>query len=217
MSLISGDESENPICGRCKTEKVCQESNISKSQEIFYEYTNGSVYNKCKDCFNKQVICEFCNRDFKTYLSKHFKRCLKKNYHSKPVYAERFQHNEPKTIDNTNNIITNNETDEIDNNIHINMNNDKEEKFNRTLILGPSFCGKTYLLINKLKLIRLCDGEKQIKIITRSPQQYTKVEIEEVSVEEDLEDRTIQDYQNCCVVFEDILDSNQKLIDPFFY
>ena len=34
-------------------------------------------------------------------------------------------------------------------------------------------------------------------------------------MEEDLEDRTIQDFQNCCVVF-DMLDRNQKLIDPFF-
>ena len=35
-------------------------------------------------------------------------------------------------------------------------------------------------------------------------------------MEEDLEDRTIQDFKNCCVVFDDMLDSNQKLIDPFF-
>ena len=35
-------------------------------------------------------------------------------------------------------------------------------------------------------------------------------------MEEDLEDRTIQGFQNCCVVFDDMLDSNQKLIDPFF-
>ena len=25
-----------------------------------------------------------------------------------------------------------------------------------------------------------------------------------------------ESYQNCCVVFDDMLDSNQKLIDPFF-
>ena len=37
-----------------------------------------------------------------------------------------------------------------------------------------------------------------------------------VSVEEDLSDKSIQGYQNCCVVFDDILDSNQKLIDQFF-
>ena len=39
------------------------------------------------------------------------------------------------------------------------MNNDNKEKFNRTLIVGPLFCGRTYLLLNKLKLIRLCDSE----------------------------------------------------------
>ena len=35
-------------------------------------------------------------------------------------------------------------------------------------------------------------------------------------MEEDLGDKSIQDFQNCCVVFDDMLDSNQKLIDPFF-
>ena len=35
-------------------------------------------------------------------------------------------------------------------------------------------------------------------------------------MEEDLEDRTIQDFKNCCVVFDDMLDSNQRLINPFF-
>ena len=95
--------------------------------------------------------------------------------------------------------------------------------FNRTLIVGPSFCGKTYLLLNKLQLIRLYDKEKQIHIITRSPGQYENttllafgIQLEVVSVEEDLEDRTIQDFQNCCVVFDDMLDTSQKLIDPFF-
>ena len=35
-------------------------------------------------------------------------------------------------------------------------------------------------------------------------------------MEEDLEDRTIQDFQNRCVVFDDMLDSNQKVLDSFF-
>ena len=78
------------------------------------------------------------------------------------------------------------------------------------------------MLLNQLQLIRLC--EKQIHIITRSPEQYSKAGFAYtntntelcISVEEDLEDRTIQDFQNCCVVFDDMLDSNQKLIDPFF-
>ena len=58
--------------------------------------------------------------------------------------------------------------------------------------------------------------EQQIKIIIRSSEQSNNLEIEELEVEEDLEDRTIQDFQNCCIVFDDKLDSNQKLIDPFF-
>ena len=66
------------------------------------------------------------------------------------------------------------------------------------------------MLINKLQLIRLDNPEQQIKIISRSPEQYNGIEIEDVSVEEHLEDRTIQDFQNCCVVCDDRLDSNQK-------
>ena len=62
----------------------------------------------------------------------------------------------------------------------------------------------------------MCDSEKQTKIITRSPEQYQDLEIEEIEVEEDLEDRTVQDFQNCCAVFDDMLYSNQKLLDLFF-
>ena len=78
-------------------------------------------------------------------------------------------------------------------------NNDNNE-CNRTLIVGPSFCGKTHLLLNKLQLIRLSDSEKQIKIITRSPGQYQNIHIEDVSFGEDLEDRTIQDFTNWCCI-----------------
>ena len=49
---------------------------------------------------------------------------------------------------------------------------------NRTLIVGPSFCGKTHLLLNKLRLIRLEDPEKQIRIITRSSEQYEDIDIQ---------------------------------------
>ena len=89
-----------------------------------------------------------------------------------------------------------------------------------TLIVVPSFCGKTHLLSNKLQLIRLSDSEKQIHIFTRSPEQNKDVgmkpDVGDLVVEEDLGDKSIQDFQNCCIVFDDMLDSNQKLIDPFF-
>ena len=85
---------------------------------------------------------------------------------------------------------------------------------NRTLIVGPSFCGKTHLLLNKLRLIRLEDPEKQIRIITRSPEQYENIDMQGIEVEENVGD--LEEYRGCCVVFDDMLDSNQKLIDPFF-
>ena len=179
---------------------------------------------------NKKVKCEFCNKEFnKTYISKHLKICIinhdNNNYtnneimnhienHDNNNYTnnETINHNENYDSNNyTNNIITNDNNDNIDNNC------------NRTLIVGPSFCGKTHLLLNKLQLIRLYDKEKQIHIITRSPGHYseaalwnTNTELEDISVDEDLEDRTIQDFQNCCVVFDDMLDTSQKLTDPFF-
>ena len=81
------------------------------------------------------------------------------------------------------------------------------------------------MLFTKLQLIGFNDNEKQIKTITRSPEQYNNLDTEESSctegalrilVEEDLEDTTIQHLQNCCVVFGDMLDSNPKQTDSFF-
>ena len=79
------------------------------------------------------------------------------------------------------------------------------------------------MLLNKLQLIRLDDPVRQIRIITRSSEQYEDVKLDlelgdalqDISVEENVEDLEI--YRGCCVVFDDMLDSNQKLIDPFFY
>ena len=66
-----------------------------------------------------------------------------------------------------------------------NINNN--DKNNRTqLLVGPSFCCKTHLLLNKLQLIRLDDPLRQIRIITRSPEQYKGFQLEGVSVEENV-------------------------------
>ena len=66
-------------------------------------------------------------------------------------------------------------------------------------------------------------------MITRRPEQYAELreDVGEASrrashrdlglvVEEDLGDKSIQNFKNCCVVFDDMLDSNQKLIYSFF-
>ena len=147
----------------------------------------------------------------------HIKRCIIKN---KNENHNNFTNNENLNIITTNkenNIITNDNENNDENYIE----NHNENK-NRTVIVGPSFCGKTHLLINKKQLNRLDNSEKKYVSLrgvlnkTANLPSGLNTEIEGDVVEEDLEDRTIQDFQNCCDVFDDMLDSNQKLTDPFF-
>ena len=35
-------------------------------------------------------------------------------------------------------------------------------------------------------------------------------------IEDNFEDKSISDFEDCIIVFDDMFDSNQKLIDPFF-
>ena len=216
--IICGKSNEKSVCSDCENKKRCKECNILKTD--FYKYKNGKSYSTCIECFNKKVKCEFCNKEFnKTYLSKHLKRCIinhdKNNYTNNTEGVSRIINHNDKNHENI--IINNNDENNIDENI-----TGGQQSCNRTLIVGPSFCGKTHLLINKLQLIRLYDKEKEIHIITRSPNQYEDLELEDtegalrIVIEEYLEDKSIQDFQNCCVVFDDMLDTNQKLIDPFF-
>ena len=71
-------------------------------------------------------------------------------------------------------------------------------------------------VIKQITINSIGYNTRKIYIFTRSPEQYVNLEIEQVKVEEDLEDKSIQDFQKCCVVFDDMLDTSQKLIDPFF-
>ena len=89
------------------------------------------MYSTCIECFNKKVKCEFCNKEFnKIYLSKHLKRCIINHDNNNYTNNEIINHNENHDNNNyTNNIITNDNIDNIDINC------------NRTLIVGPSFCG----------------------------------------------------------------------------
>ena len=62
--------------------------------------------------------------------------------------------------------------------IHKNKNDSHKteaDALTRTIIVGPSFYGRTCLLINKLQLLRLDNPEHQIKRTTRSPQQYENI------------------------------------------
>ena len=69
------------------------------------------------------------------------------------------------------------------------------------------------MFLSNLHLVRLDDPVRQSRINTRSPELYEGL-LEDFSVKENVED--LEMYRGCCLVIVDTLDSNQKLIDPFF-
>ena len=227
--LICNKSSEKSLCDDCSNKKRCKDCNTSKSNTNFYIYKNGKTYSSCKVCFNKKVRCEFCNKELnKSYLRSHIKKQHLYQHHNRDSYRDSYRTNintgvtsyrdSYHTYNNAEANAKANATANATANAKAIANDDNNSgvnKTNRTLIVGPSFCGKTHLLLNKLRLIRLKDPEKQIRIITRSPEQYEDAEfyIQGIEVEENVGD--LEEYRGCCVVFDDMLDSNQKMIDPF--
>ena len=243
--LICNKSSEKSLCDDCSSKKRCKDCETLKNCNTFYSYKNGKTYSSCIQCFNKKVRCEFCNKELnKSYLRSHIKKQhynqqynqhynqhtgggalrgalydLLPHGYSRQLSRElqrEFPRGTPSHSSNNNNVGANagavaeaNANSPAGANAEANAN-----ETNRTLIVGPSFCGKTHLLLNKLRLIRLEDPEKQIRIITRSPEQYENIDMQGIEVEENVGD--LEEYRGCCVVFDDMLDSNQKLIDPFF-
>ena len=134
--LICGKSNEkSPQCIGCSNKQRCKECNILKTH--FHKYKNNKIYSTCIESFNKKVKCDFCNKEFnKTYLSKHVERCLINRCLIKKIHLN----------DNNNEINNDNIKlyNEIDNNPEIDNN-----MFNRTLIVGFSFCGKTHFFLNE--------------------------------------------------------------------
>ena len=83
---------------------------------------------------------------------------------------------------------------------------------NRTLLVGPSFSGKTYFMLKTLSRM----SDRDIYLINKSPpEQFTnsKIKIKEISDEI----KPLNDYENGIIVFDDILgSSNSRFIDQFF-
>ena len=231
--LICNESSESNVCDDCSSKKkrckVCSEMKMD-----FYSYKNGEMYSTCKECFDKKVRYEFCRKDLnKSYLRSHIKKQhlypqgYSHSFARVPTqgYSQGYSHGYSRSFTQIpahtgGDLFPMQVLVQLPTQVptHNDNNNDDDNKCNRTLIVGPSFCGKTHLLLNKLRLIRLEDPEKQIRIITRSPEQCEDIDIggasQGIEVEENVGD--LEEYRGCCVVFDDILDSNQKFIDPFF-
>ena len=92
------------------------------------------------------------------------------------------------------------------------IENGNDINSNRTLLVGPSFSGKTYLMLKILSGMI----DRDFYIITKSrPEQYTnsKIKIKEISDEI----KPLNEYGNSIIVFDDILgSSNSRFIDQFF-
>ena len=79
-------------------------------------------------------------------------------------------------------------------------------------MVGPSFSGKTYLMLKILSRI----SDRDIYIITKSPpEQYTNSKIKIIEINDEV--KPLNEYENGIVVFDDILGSpNSRFIDQFF-
>ena len=80
------------------------------------------------------------------------------------------------------------------------IENGNNNNNNRTLLVGPSFSGKTYLMLKILS--RMID--RDIYIITKSPpEQYTNSKIKIKEINDEI--KPLNEYENGIIVFDDIL------------
>ena len=79
-------------------------------------------------------------------------------------------------------------------------------------MVGPSFSGKTYLILKILSRI----PNRDIYIITKSPpEQYSNSKIKIKEISDEIE--PLSEYENAIIVFDDILgSSNSRLVDQYF-
>ena len=85
------------------------------------------------------------------------------------------------------------------------INENGNNNNNRTLLVGPSFSGKKYLMLKILSRI----SDRDIYIITKSPPEQCsnpKIKLKEISDEI----KPLNEYENGIIVFEDILGSSNS-------
>ena len=79
-------------------------------------------------------------------------------------------------------------------------------------MVGPSFPGKTYLMLKILSRI----SDRDVYIITKSPlEQYSNSKIKIKEIKDEI--KPLNEYESGIIVFDDILgSSNSRFIDQFF-
>ena len=92
------------------------------------------------------------------------------------------------------------------------IENGNNNKNNRTLLVGPSLSGKTYLMLKILS--RMID--RDIYIITKSPpEQYTNSKIKMKEISDEI--KPLNEYENGIIVFDHILgSSSSSFVYQFF-
>ena len=92
-----------------------------------------------------------------------------------------------------------------------NIDNVNTNNNNRTLLVGPSFSGKTYLMLQILSRI----SDRDIYIITESPEHFSNFKIKVKEISDEI--KPLNEYENCVIVFDDFSGStNSNYIDQYF-
>ena len=92
------------------------------------------------------------------------------------------------------------------------IENDNIKNNNRTILVGPSFSSRTYLMLKILSRIPVRD----FFIMTKSPpEQYSNSKIKKKEISDEI--KPLNKYENGIIVFDDILGSlNSNLVDQYF-
>ena len=92
------------------------------------------------------------------------------------------------------------------------IEHDNNNYNNRTILVGPSFSGKPYLMLKVLSRI----PNRDIYIINKSSlEQYSNSKIRNKKISDEI--KPLSEYENGIIVFDDVLGmSNSRLIDQFF-
>ena len=160
---------------------------------FYFQKKKNIWFNKFKNCNYEKVKCLLCQKCIeKTSLTNRRKR-----YHISVVESKDNDIDNDNTVDN-----------DIDNN-DITRNDINDNNVNRLLIVGVGNSGKTDLVMNKNLSSECVIPDRQIKFLTRSPNQYPDYETsDEIS--------SIVEYKGCIVFFDDVLDHKQNETYPFF-